>query len=153
MVHSEGHPDYPRALGELPAWTSANQTTSSEEARTASSPLFAANRLNLEPRHNSASHERETIAFSNGRQSVLERTALALLWHDFVKPFSEHHGGGTPDTCLGLRERPQTLRSLLAEWLLPERVQLPESWRTCYFREIVTRRIPSNRRHTLTHAP
>jgi hypothetical protein len=151
-IDSDEHADYPRALARLGAWRFAHRPISSRAARTASNPLFPVNRLDLLLRHNSANHKRETIAFSKRRQSALERAALLILWLNFVKPFSERHGGGTPAMRLGLRAGPETLGSLLARRLFPVRVALPEVWKEYYERRVPTRAIPRARRHQLTLA-
>ena len=150
-VHSDEHQDYPRALRQLPHGFD-HRRTSSLAARTAGNPLFPVNRLDLLLRHNSANLKRETIAFSKRHQSVVERAALLLLWQNFVKPFSERRGGGTPAMRLGLRTRPETLGGILKERLFPSRVQLPEPWAGYYRREIPTPGIIHPRRHELRRA-
>jgi transposase-like protein len=150
-VHSDEHPAYPRAFRLLPHAIDHRQT-SSLEARTAGNPLFPANRLDLQLRHNSANLKRETIAFSKRHQSVVERAALLLVWQNFVKPFSERKGGGTPAMRLGLRTRPESLGAILKERLFPSRVGLPEPWAGYYRREIPTPGIAHPRRHTLKRA-
>jgi len=152
VVRSDEHDDYPRALRRLAGHRVTHQPTSSREARTAGNPLFPVNRLDLLLRHNGANHKRETIAFSKRRQSVLERAALLILWQNFSKRFSERHGGPTPAMRLGLATRPIPLQELFAERLFPARVGLPEEWLRYYRREVVTRRVPNGRRHTLTLA-
>ena len=149
VVRSDEHEAYPRAFRRLEGLEIVHERTSSLEARTAGNPLFPVNRLDLLLRHNSANHKRETIAFSKRHQSVVERAAVLLLWQNFMKPFSERHGGGTPAMRLGLRSRPLPVRELLARRLFPERVGLPEEWRGYYCGEVRTRRIPRERRHQL----
>jgi transposase-like protein len=149
VVRSDEHADYPPALAGLPGYRIRHERTSSLEARTAGNPLFPVNRLDLLLRHNSANHKRETIAFSKRRQSALERAAWLILWLNFVKPFSERHGGGTPAMRLGVRAGPETLGSLLARRLFPARVALPEIWKEYYERRVPTRALPRIRRHQL----
>jgi hypothetical protein len=151
IVHSDEHQSYPRALGLLPHRIE-HRRTSSLEARTAGNPLFPVNRLDLLLRHNSANHKRETIAFSKRHQSVVERAALLLLWQNFVKPFSERRGGGTPAMRLGLRTKPESLGGILKERLFPSRVGLPEPWSAYYRREIPTPGIARPRGHRLRRA-
>ena len=80
---------------------------------------------------------------------TFERAAVLLLWQNFIKPFSERHGGGTPAMRLGLRDQPESVQSVLKERLFPARVGLPEEWRRYYFREVATPGIARARRHTL----
>jgi len=149
VVRSDEHDDYPRALRRLARHPITHQKTSSRAARTAGNPLFPVNRMDLLLRHNGANHKRETIAFSKRRQGALERAALLVLWQNFAKRFSERRGGPTPAMRLGLTQRPIPLRELFAERLFPGRVRLPAEWMRYYRREVVTRRIPNGRRHTL----
>ena len=151
-LHSDDHPAYPRALQRLPGWTFHHQVTSSRAARTTRNPLFPANRIDLLTRHSCANHKRETIAFSKLRQGVIDRAALLLLWLNFVKPFSERWGGGTPAMRLGLRARPESVRTLLRHRLFPTRIALPQPWEDYYWRRVPTRELPNARRHSLTLA-
>ena len=148
-LHSDDHRAYPRALKRLPGWRFTHHVTPSTAARTARNPLFPVNRLDLLTRHSSANHKRETIAFSKLRQGVIDRAAILVLWLDFVKPFSERRGGGTPAMRLGIRERPESVPTLLKERLFPSLVPLPEPWQDYYWRRVPTRELPRGRRHTL----
>jgi len=149
IVRSDEHPAYPRALRKLRPRLIRHQCTPSVEARTPKNPLFPVNLLDLLLRHNSANHKRETIAFSKRHQSVLERAALLVAWRNFVKPFSENHGGGTPAMRIGINDRPWTIGALLKWRLFPLRMKLPTVWDRYYTRGITTSRIPNPRRHLL----
>jgi len=151
-VRSDEHPAYPRALRRLTGCGITHQCTPSLQARTPGNPLFPVNLMDLLLRHNSANHKRETIAFSKRHQSVVERAAILILWRNFVKPFSERHGGGTPAMRIGLRERPLTVEELLQERLFPTRVRLPQPWADYYRRTVPTRRIAHPRLHQLKRA-
>ena len=151
-VRSDEHPAYPRAFRRLPGYTVGHEQTPSVEARTPGNPLFPVNLLDLQLRHNSANHKRETIAFSKRHQAVLDRAALLILWRTFTKPFSENHGGGTPAMRLGLARTPQSLRELLRGRLFPSRVDLPTPWGDYYRRRISTLGVPPMRPHALVRA-
>jgi hypothetical protein len=148
-IRSDEHPAYPRALRRLKPRIIRHERTPSVEARTPHNPLFPVNLLDLLLRHNSANHKRETIAFSKRHQSALERGAILVVWRNFVKPFSENHGGGTPAMRIGLEHRPLAIREILRCRLFPGRVGLPRCWERYYRREIPTRRIESPRQHSL----
>jgi len=148
-IRSDEHPAYPRALRRLRPRSIHHECTPSVEARTPHNPLFPVNLLDLLLRHNSANHKRETIAFSKRHQSALERAAMLAAWRNFVKPFSENHGGGTPAMRIGLRDRPMAIRELLKWRLFPARVGLPTVWENYYGRRIPTNRIPNPRQHRL----
>jgi transposase-like protein len=149
VVRSDEHADYPRALAGLRGHRIHHERTSSLEARTAGNPLFPVNRLDLELRHNSANHKRETIAYSRTLQSVVERAAWLLAWLNWTKPFSERHGGGTPAMRLGLLERPVPIEQILRWRLFPGRVALPQPWDDYYWSRLRTRRYPREKGHGL----
>ncbi len=149
VVRSDEHPAYPRAFRRLRGWTIDHQCTPSRRARTPGNPLFPVNLLDLLLRHNSANHKRETIAFSKRHQSVVERAALLFAWRNFVKSFSENHGGGTPAMRIGLRAAPLDLAAMLKHRLFPARVRLPQPWDDYYRGRVPTRRITAARSHQL----
>ncbi len=152
VIRSDEHPAYPRALRRLAGYALRHECTPSVAARTPHNPLFPVNLLDLLLRHHSANHKREGIAFSKRHQAVVERAALLLLWRNYVKPFSENHGGGTPAMRVGLQGTPLSPRGLLAARLFPSRVALPASWRSYYRREVETPGIAHPRGHALTRA-
>jgi transposase-like protein len=151
-VHSDEHPAYPRALRRLPGYVVRHHRTPSLHARTPHNPLFPVNLLDLLLRHNSANHKRQTIAFSKRHQSVIERAAVLLLWRNFIKPFSERHGGGTPAMRLGLRPQALSVAQVLGQRLFPSRVALPQPWNDYYRRQVSTPGIRHPRNHTLARA-
>jgi hypothetical protein len=151
-IRSDEHPAYPRAFRRLPKLTIRHQCTPSIRARTPGNPLFPVNLLDLLLRHNSANHKRETIAFSKRHQSVVERAALLIVWRNYVKLFSENHGGGTPAMRIGIREDPVRWPELLGERLFPSRVRLPKPWSEYYWRKVPTSRIANPRGHRLKRA-
>ena len=151
-VRSDEHPAYPRALRRLAGWRIHHECTPSVQARTRGNPLFPVNRLDLLLRHNSANHKRETIAFSKRHQAVIERAALLVLWLNFIKPFSENHGGGTPAMRLGLTATPLTVSQVLERRGFPARVALPKCWQRYYCRRVPTPQIPRARSHALKRA-
>lgn len=152
VVRSDEHPAYPRALRHLEGYAIRHECTPSVAARTPGNPLFPVNLYDLQLRHNSANHKRETIAFSKRHQAAIERAAVLLLWRNFAKRFSENHDGGTPAMRLGLRSTPLSLRELLKERLFPSRIGLPQPWRDYYRRLEDTPGIVNPTRHALVRA-
>jgi len=148
-LHSDEHPAYPRAFRRVAGVAITHLCTPSTAARTPRNPLFPVNLMDLLLRHNSANHKRETIAFSKRHQSVIERAALLIAWRNFVKPFSENHGGGTPAMRVGLRDRPLEMAELLQGRRFPTRIVLPALWLAYYRRDVPTRPIAHPRRHRL----
>jgi len=149
---TDDHPAYPRAFRALPDLTVHHHVTSSLERRTTNNPLFPVNLLDLLIRHNSANHKRETIAFSKRRQGAIERLALLQVWRNFIKPFSERHGGGTPAQRLGLFDRALTVKEILARRLFPSRIEMPARLMDYYGREVITPALGRHRFHRLRYA-
>ena len=151
-VRSDEHPAYPRALRRLANLEVRHECTPSVEARTPRNPLFPVNVMDQLLRHNSANHKRETIAFSKRHQAVIERAALLVAWRNFTKRFSENHDSGTPAMRAGLSDTPWSMKHLLRGRLFPSRVQLSESWRSYYRRDVDTPGIARPHRHRLIRA-
>jgi transposase-like protein len=149
VVRSDEHPAYPRALRRLAGWAVRHERTPSVLARTPRNPLFPVNLLDLLLRHSGSHHKRETIAFAKRHQSVVERAAVLAVWRNFIKPFSERHGGGTPAMRLGLRRGRLSWRAVLRWRYFPGRERLPGPWAGYYRRAIDTPGIPRPRRHAL----
>ncbi len=152
VLHTDEHPDYPRALARLGPRGLEHRTISSRAARTPHNPLFPVNLLDLLLRHSGANHRRETIAFSKRRQGAAERLAVTLVWRNYLKSFSERRRDGPPAMRAGVCARRLTVREVLAERLFPSRVRLPERWARYYWREIQTRRLPRGRTHRRRYA-
>ena len=146
VVRSDEHKAYPRALRRMLGYEITHECTSSKVARTPKNPLFPVNRLDLQLRHNSSNHKRETIAFSKRHQSVVERAAWLIAWLNLVKPFSERHDGGTPAMRVGTAERRYTVKELLKSRVFPRHVGLPEEYRHYHDGEVLTPRIRHERR-------
>src|SRR5262245_23701318 len=151
-LYSDDHPAYPRAFRQLPDVAVQHHVTSSLARRTTRNPLFPVNLLDLLIRHGSANHKRETIAFSKRRQSAAERLAILQVWRNFIKPFSERRGGGTPAERLGLCKRALTVAQVLARRLFASHLRLPMRIVRYYRRLTATAAIPEGRRHQLRYA-
>ena len=82
----------------------------------------------------------------------MERLAIFQVWRNFIKPFSERRGGGTPAQRLGILRDALTVADVLRRRLFPSRIRLPERLERYYRREIVTRRLPNGTRHRLVYA-
>jgi transposase-like protein len=104
-------------------------------------------------RHSLAHHRRETIAFGRRLNALLERGFLAMVWRNFVKSRSERRPeADTPAMELGLTSQPWTWRQVLGRRRFVTRQQVPREWLRVYRRELVTRIIGRNCRHTLVNA-
>ena len=151
-VRSDEHPAYPRAFRRLSSHRIRHEMTPSVAARTKGNPLYPVNLMDLLLRHSGANHKRETIAYSKRNASVIERTALLILWRNYSKQYSENHGGGSPAMRIGIAEGFLGAEALLKERLFPTRIELPHVWRDYYWRNVPTRRIRNPRLHRLKRA-
>jgi transposase-like protein len=151
-LHTDEHPDYPRAIKRVPHLTIEHHTISSRAARTSRNPLFAVNLLDMLIRHSGANHKRETIAFSKRRQSAAARLWVFLVWRNYVKWFSERHPGQTPAMRAGVCKRRWSVPRILSRRLFPSRITLPERWQDYYWGRVPTRRIRNPRSHQLRYA-
>ena len=151
-LHTDEHPDYPRAVRRLPHLEVTQHTRSSRTARTPRNPLFPINLLDLLIRHSGANHKRETLAFSKRRQSAAERLAVLLVWRNYIKAFSERKRDATPAMRLGRLERPLKVAEVLSRRLFPSRTELPKRWTHYYWRRTPTRQIANPARHQLRYA-
>jgi hypothetical protein len=148
-LHTDEHPDYPRALQRLPHLDVTHRTLSSRAARTPKNPLFPINLLDLLIRHCGANHKRETIAFSKRRQSAAERLWVFLVWRNYLKWLSERRHDATPAMRAGVCEKRSSLRRVLWRRLFPSRIRLPDRWQDYYWRRTPTRCIAHPRTHRL----
>ena len=149
---TDEHQALPRAVRRVPHLDVMHQTISSRAARTPQNPLFPVNLLDLWIRHNGANHKRETIAFSKRRASAADRMAILMVWRNWMKEFSERHGGGSPAMRLGLTDRLLEVGELLRTRLFPTRIPIPEAWKAYYWRTLKTRAIPNCKQHALKYA-
>ena len=152
VIHTDEHQDYPRAFRSTAHLEVEHHTISSRAARTAKSPLFAVNLLDLLIRHSGANHKRETIAFSKRRQAAAARLWATLAWRNYGKWFSERKRAETPAMRVGASTHRFTLGRMLKARLFPGRIRLPERWGIYYRGLTPTRRIPNARCHQLGYA-
>ena len=118
---------YPRAIRRSSLLVN-HRTISSKERRTTGNPLFASNLHDLQVRHASANHKRETIAYSKTVQGAIERMWLHLAWKNYVKPFSQKTRGATPAQRAAVADQKWSFREIFRFRRFVERVALPERW-------------------------
>jgi transposase-like protein len=152
VLHSDEHPDYPRAIARASHLAIEHHTISSRAERTPRNPLFAVNLLDLLIRHSEANHKRETIAFSKRLQAAIDRLWILLAWRNYVKQFSERNGGGSPAARAGFTARAMTSAEILAHRLFATRLPVPGAWQRHYRRGVMTRAIRNCRTHRLRYA-
>jgi transposase-like protein len=149
IIRTDEHQAYPRAIRRLEGYTLIHEQTSSLDSRTQHNPLYAVNLLDLQLRHNSANHKRETIAFSKRHQAVIERGGWLMVWRNFCKHFSENRKQGTPAMRAGLTDTPWSVKKLLDGRRFATRTTLPKVWQEYYERRVDTPGIKNPRRHLL----
>ena len=119
--------------------TVTHSTISSKERRTSKNPLFASNLHDLQIRHGSANHKRETIAFSKTIQGCIERMWIHLVWKNYVKSFSEKTQGPTPAQRAGMTDQKWAFRDIFRRRRFLHRVGLPERWKPYFEGTVKTR--------------
>jgi len=142
---------YPRAIRRSGLRVN-HPTISSKQRRTTGNPLFAVNLHDLQIRHASANHKRETIAFSKTILGAVERMWLHLAWKNYVKPFSEKTQGASPAQRAGVSDRKWTFQQIFKRRRFPERIQLPGRWVEHFKGEVQTRVYGSSKRKPLAFA-
>jgi len=152
VLRSDEHRAYPQAMRRLRDRTFSHETTSSRLSRTTQNPLFPVNLADLLLRHSSANHKRETIAFSKRRQGALYRTAIWVVWRNYIKDRSENRRDGPPAKALGLIRRALDVNEILRERLFPDREGISGWLSACYFGAIPTRAIERCEIHRARHS-
>jgi hypothetical protein len=159
---SDDHPAYraavrrvgPQTVGRHRRYRNPRRTAPfSEEAAERNRALFAVDLLHKLWRHTQCHHKRETIAFGRRSNAVLERSALMMVWRNFMKGVSERKPDRTtPAMRLGLVDGPLGWAAIFSQRLFPGRIALPEGWMKIYRREWITPAVGPNVRHDLLHA-
>ena len=78
--------------------------------------------------------------------------AIFQVWRNHVKWFSERRKGPTAAMKLGRSRARRSVEDVLAKRWFVSRLELPAELARIYWREVETRRIARNRRHTLRYA-
>jgi transposase-like protein len=164
-VHVDAHSSYPRALARAPLHgrfelivhpnprRGPKGSPRSRPARARDRALFPTDLMHGLLRHSLAHHRRETIAFGRRHNAVLERLFVFTVWRNLVKVRSERTlRSPTPAMSLGLASGPWTWERVLAKRLFFWRESIPRSWECIYRRQIDTRGLPFNARHSLKNA-
>jgi hypothetical protein len=142
---------YPRAIRRS-GIVVRHSTISSKQRRTPDNPLFASNLHDLQVRHGSSNHKRETIGFSKTIRGAIERMWLHLVWKNYVKAFSEKTQGDTPAQRAGVTDHKWTFREVFRRRRFPDRVSLPRRWRPHFAGTTETRVYGSTERIPLAFA-
>jgi hypothetical protein len=122
-------------------------------ARERDRQMFAVDLLHKLFRHSQAHNRRETIAFGRRANAILERTALMIVWRNFVKGVSERRNDRTtPAMRVGLTSRPWSWTDVLSRRRFPHRIRLPEGWMKIYRRAWITPAVGHNQAHDLKYA-
>jgi transposase-like protein len=152
QVWSDKHKTYPRALVKLRFCEVIHRTIDAKAPRNSRNPLFEVNVLDMLVRHCLKDHTRETIAFGRRRQHSIYRLAIFLVWRNYVKLRRERRCQATPAMLLGIVDRRLLEEDVLERRLFVSHFALPPLWEDYYWRRVVTRVLPVNRRHELKYA-
>jgi len=150
-LRSDDHRAYPRAIRSLGCRVT-HRITSSKRRRDERNPLWEVNLLDLMIRHSTAAHKRETIAWAKRRQASIEKLSIFQVWRNTIKRRHEKGPPVTPAMLAGVQKRRLRVRDVLKERIFFGRVRMPERWESYYRREVDTRTLAVNRRHTLGYA-
>jgi transposase-like protein len=152
VVYSDKHRAYPLAIRQLKCRI-RHEVTPGREHRDSRNSLYEVNLLDGWIRHSSSNHKRQTIAPSKRRQASSEKLAVLLVHRNYMRSRREKaRDGPTPAMLKGLTDRQLSIDEVLEERLFPSRISLPRRWQLYYRREIRTRALAVNRRHTLKYA-
>jgi transposase-like protein len=150
-LRSDEHKAYPRAIKKV-ACDIRHEETSSKKRRDKDNPLWEVNLLDLMIRHSTAAHKRETIAWAKRRQASIEKLAIFQVWRNTINKRHEKGPPVTPAMLVGVQKRRLRVRDVLKERIFFGRVRMSERWKSYYRREVETRALAVNRRHTLSYA-
>lgn len=151
LVRSDDHRAYPRAMRSIPC-DIEHHITSSKERRDANNPLWQINLLELNIRHATSAHKRETIAWAKRRQASAEKLTTYQVWSNYVRNRWINGVRESTAMLMGLRKGMLRITDVLEERLFRTRQELPRPWDRYYDRDVVTPALGVNRRHTLIYA-
>ena len=115
-----------------------HQMISSQAVRDRENPLFAPNYMDREFRKDLAEHRRETVCFARNTVCSMERMAVYLFYHNYLKPFRinrKDRAYATHAEAAGIA--PKVYQTIMRGmyrnryWLTKVRLRLPEEliWR------------------------
>ena len=152
QLWSDEHKEYPRAIRDAGAAAIPHKTVSSRAIRDAKNPLFPINLADMWFRHSQSNQKRDTIAFSKRRQGGIDRAWLFLSHRNYVRPRRIKSGDPPPAVQAGIARRAMTDAEIYSNRIFHDDVVLPAAWEKQIRREVVTRPIANNRRHSLRFA-
>ncbi len=150
-VRSDEHPSYKPVIREL-VCPVRHEVTSSRDRRDKRNPLWEVNLLDLLIRHGTAAHKRETIAWPKRRQASAERLSILQVWRNVIKRRWEKGPPVSPAMLKGLCNQLLSESDVLSERLFRTRINVPDSWKIYYDRDVKTPALGVNRRHELSYA-
>ncbi len=130
-----------------------HEVTPGKARRDRGNSLWESNLTDLFIRHSGRNHARETIAWSKRRQSSAEHLAVFAVWRNYILGRRQkQRQAPTPAMERGMLDRRLSIEDVLQCRLFPGQVKMPESWERYYGRDVVTRALPTERRHRLRYA-
>ena len=151
-VYTDDHPQYRKPIRNYGKIID-HSVTPGRQHRDKNNALWEINLFDRFFRHSSTNHTRETLAWSKRRQSSTDRLAIFAVWRNYMNGRRQKdRRSSTPAMARGMLDRKLVAEDVLSHRLFIGQVELPDSWQRYYRREVLTRALSHNRRHTLTYA-
>ncbi len=150
--YTDDHPQYRKPIRRY-GNRIRHEVTPGRAHRDRNNNLWESNLTDLFIRHSGRNHARETIAWSKRRQSSTEHLAIFAVWRNYILGRRQkNRRSPTPAMERGMLDHRLRIEDVLECRLFPGQVELAESWRRYYRRDVVTRALPQERRHRLGYA-
>ncbi len=151
-VYTDDHTQYRKPIQSYGSQIE-HTVTPGKRHRDKDNMLWAINLFDRFFRHSNANHVRETLAWSKRRQSSTDRLAIFAVWRNYMNGRRQKdRRSPTPAMARNIIDRKLNGADVLSERVFVGHVDLPESWKKYYRRDVTTRALPRNRRHRLTYA-
>ncbi len=151
-VYSDDHKSYLRPIREVDCEI-VHRITPGKEHRSRDNELWEVNLADLQIRHCSANHKRETIAWSKRRQCSSERLVIFTFWKNYMRSRRvKDPRGPSPAMARGMLDRKLKVEDVLNERIFFDHVELPARWQLYYWKKVSTRALDRERTHDLKYA-
>ena len=152
IVYSDGHKSYLKPIRESDCKIT-HLVTLGTEHRNSDNELWEANLTDLQIRHCSANHKRETIAWSKRRQCSSERLVIFMFCKNYMRSRRvKDPKGPSPAMARGMLDRKLEVTDILYERIFIDHVELPARWEKYYWKTVSTRALERERSHDLRYA-
>jgi hypothetical protein len=152
IVYSDGHKSYLKPIRETDCKI-LHRITLGKEHRNRDNELWEVNLTDLQIRHCSANHKRETIAWSKRRQCSSERMVIFTFWKNYMRGRRvKDPKCPTPAMARGMLDRKLEVEDVFRERIFFDHVELPARLQMYYWKTVSTRALDRERKHELRYA-